>query len=108
MRTITILNTGKWGVFVKINKTDKVVQIYNNIGVNRANSNNNKLGKDQIKLSERAIDYQFAISKLKELPEMRMEKVDKIKKEIKSGNYNVESKKIVEKIYQNIDLDNKI
>ena len=39
---------------------------------------------------------------------MRMEKVDKIKREIESGNYNVESKKIVEKIYQNIDLDNKI
>ena len=65
---------------MKINKTDKVLQVYNNMGVNKANSNKNKLGKDEIEFSERAKDYQFAINKFKELPEIRMDKVDKLKR----------------------------
>lgn len=93
---------------MKINKTDKVLQVYNNMGVNKANSNKNKLGKDEIEFSERAKDYQFAINKFKELPEIRMDKVDKLKKEVESGNYNVEGRKIVEKIYEGINFDKKI
>ncbi|NMB27707.1 MAG: flagellar biosynthesis anti-sigma factor FlgM [Tissierellia bacterium] len=93
---------------MKINKTDKVLQVYNNMGVNKANSNKNKLGKDEIEFSERAKDYQFAINKFKELPEIRMDKVDKLKKEVESGNYNVEGRKIVEKIYEGINFDKKV
>lgn len=105
---IIILNIGKWGVFMKINKTDKVLQVYNNMGANRANLNKNKLGKDEIEFSERAKDYQFAINKFKELPEIRMGKVNKLKEEVKSGNYNVDGRKIVEKIYESINFDKKI
>ena len=93
---------------MKINKTDKILKIYNNMGSNKVRTNKNTLGKDEIKFSERAMDYQFGIRKFKEVPEMRMEKVNKIKREIKSGNYNVEGKKIVEKIYENINFDKKI
>ena len=92
---------------MKINKTDKVLQVYNNMGANRVNSKKNKLRKDEIKLSERAIDYKFGMEKIKEVPEMRMEKVNKLKQEVKSGNYNVEGSKIVEKIYQNVNFDKK-
>lgn len=93
---------------MKINKTDKVLQVYNNMGANRANLNKNKLGKDEIEFSERAKDYQFAINKFKELPEIRMGKVNKLKEEVKSGNYNVDGRKIVEKIYESINFDKKI
>lgn len=93
---------------MKINKTDKVLQTYNNIRQKKVSRNKNTFGKDEIKFSEKAVDFQFAINKLKEVPDIRMEKVDKLKQEIKSGNYNVEGKKIVEKIYENINFDKRI
>ena len=105
---IIILNKGKWGVFMKINKTDKVLQIYSDMGQKKVNRNKNTLGKDEIKISERAKDYQFVINKLKKIPDMRMEKVDNLKQEIKSGNYNVEGKNIVEKIYENVNFDKRV
>ncbi len=78
---------------MKINKTDRVLQIYKKTGVNRENISNNKLGKDQIEFSQKAKDYQFAIDKFKELPNIRMEKVGKLKEKVQSGTYNVESEK---------------
>ena len=39
---------------------------------------------------------------------MRMEKVNKIKKEIESGTYNVEGKEIVDKMYEYIDFHKRI
>ncbi|WP_236909676.1 flagellar biosynthesis anti-sigma factor FlgM [Clostridium sp. Cult3] len=93
---------------MKINKTDKIMQIYNNMSANKVNSNKNRFEKDEIKLSERAKDYQFAMIKLKEIPDMRMDKVNKLKDLVQSGNYNVEGKKIVEKMYENINFDERI
>ena len=93
---------------MKINKTDKIMQIYNNMSANKVNSNKNRFEKDEIKLSERAKDYQFAINKLREIPDMRMDKVNKLKDLVQSGNYNVEGKKIVEKMYENINFDERI
>ena len=84
------------------------MQIYNNMSANKVNSNKNRFEKDEIKLSERAKDYQFAINKLREIPDMRMDKVNKLKDLVQSGNYNVEGKKIVEKMYENINFDERI
>jgi negative regulator of flagellin synthesis FlgM len=93
---------------MKINKTDRVMQVYNNMSQKRIGENKNRLGKDQIQFSENAREYQFAINKLKEMPDVRTEKVDKLKEEIRSENYKVEGKKIVEKIYENVNFDKKI
>ena len=84
------------------------MQIYNNMSANKVNSNKNRFEKDEIKLSERAKDYQFAMIKLKEIPDMRMDKVNKLKDLVQSGNYNVQGKKIVEKMYENINFDERI
>ncbi len=83
---------------MKINKTNKIFQIYENMKNGRLNSNKNVSKKDEFKASEKALDYQFAINKLKEVPEIRKERVERIKAQVQSGNYNVEGKKIAEKI----------
>ncbi|MCF6463966.1 flagellar biosynthesis anti-sigma factor FlgM [Clostridium sp. Cult1] len=95
-------------IFMKINKTEKILQIYNDMRDNKIKSNKNTLGKDELEVSEKAKDYQFAINKLKEVPDIRKDKVDRIKKDINSGNYNVEGKKIAEKIYESANFDKKI
>ncbi|WP_236914381.1 flagellar biosynthesis anti-sigma factor FlgM [Clostridium sp. Cult2] len=93
---------------MKINKTDKVLQIYNDMRSNKIKPNRNTFGKDELEVSEKAKDYQFAINKLKEVPDIRKDKVEKIKREIASGSYNVEGEKIAEKIYEGTNFDKKI
>lgn len=94
--------------FMKINKTNQIINIYENTINNKVKLNKKDKGKDEVKISEKAKDYQFAIGKLKELPDIRYGKVDKIKKEIESGTYNVSGKEIVDKIYENIEFDKRI
>lgn len=94
--------------FMKINKTDKVVQVYNSMISNKANISKNRKEKDKINLSERAKDYQFAMNKIKEIPDIRIDKVNRLKEQVQSGNYNVEGKKIVEKIFESINFDKRI
>ncbi len=93
---------------MKVNKTDNIMKVYNNMSSNKVNANKNKLEKDNINLSERAKDYQFAMEKIKKVPDIRIDKVKDLKEKVQSGNYNVEGKKIVEKMFENIHFDERI
>ena len=90
---------------MKINKTNKVMQVYNNTEFNRLRKGKGKMEKDRIDFSKKAMDYQFAMDKVKKVPDMRMDKVEKLKEKVQSGNYNIKGEQIAEKIYQNIDFD---
>ena len=94
--------------FMKINRTNRLLQVYNNMEINKTKTSKKASEKDKIQFSERAMDYQFALNKLREVPDMRIEKVEKLKKQIKTGNYNISGKEIVDKIYENINFDKKI
>ncbi|NMA86641.1 MAG: flagellar biosynthesis anti-sigma factor FlgM [Tissierellia bacterium] len=93
---------------MKINKTNQIINIYENTINNKVKLNKKNKGKDEVEISEKARDYQFAMGKLKEVPDIRYEKVDKIKREIQSGTYNVSGKEIVDKMYENIEFDKRI
>lgn len=58
--------------------------------------------KDEISLSEQAKGISELKAAIDELPDIRTDKVDSIKKAIDTGNYNVDSKKIAEKILEEI------
>ncbi len=94
---------------MKINNINNLIKIYNN---NLSVKKNDKMkmgkAKDQLKLSERAIEYQYAIHKIKEIPDIRKDKVDKIKEEIKTGIYKIDERKIVEKIFEKANFDKRI
>ncbi|HHV38348.1 MAG TPA: flagellar biosynthesis anti-sigma factor FlgM [Tepidimicrobium sp.] len=93
---------------MKVDKTNRVLEIYNNMGFNRLERGRGRSERDSIKLSEAAQDYQFALKKLEEVPDIRMDKVEKLKEQVEAGTYNVEGKKIVEKMYQRINFDEKV
>lgn len=67
----------------KINKTDK---------------------RDEVSLSENAKEFQNIYQKLKNVPDVREEKVDRIKEQLRTGTYNVNSEEVAEKILSSIDL----
>jgi len=107
---IIVLSKGKWGdFFMKINKTEKIMGIYiNNMSNKIKGSKKNSVKKDELDFSDRAKDFQFALEKIKSVPDMRMDRVERLKREVKSGTYNVEGRKIAEKILETIDFDKRI
>ncbi|NLY85992.1 MAG: flagellar biosynthesis anti-sigma factor FlgM, partial [Tissierellia bacterium] len=65
-------------------------------------------GKDEIKLSEKAIEFQYALKKVREVEDIRKDKVKRIKSQVQSGTYYVDGKKIVEKILEDLSFNKKI
>lgn len=94
---------------MRINKTDNVFQIYNkNQGVNKVKTDKLPKDGDLIKISDDAINYQHALQKLKDVEEIRTEKVEAIKAQIQAGTYEISGEKIAEKMLENIYFDKKI
>lgn len=58
--------------------------------------------KDELELSPAAKDYKFAMEKIKEKSDVREDKVKEIKMRVESGTYEINSKAIAEKIYNEI------
>lgn len=91
------------------NKIQNVLQTYKNQQVNKNGLKSSRLNKkDQLNLSSEAKDFQIAMKALSSTPDIRKDKIEKIKKDIETGNYQIDSEKIVEKIIGNIKLDEMI
>ena len=64
-------------------------------------SRSRKLNKDEVILSPRAAEVQRLKKLVNDVPDVRQEKIDAIKKQIETGTYNVSARSVVESI---IDL----
>lgn len=94
---------------MRINKLDNIFQVYNkNSGIKKVKSDNRGKDTDELKISEKAIEFQYALQKLKDVEDIRMDKVEYIKEQVQSGSYHVDGKKIAEKILETINFDKKI
>lgn len=94
---------------MRINKVDNIFQVYNkNSGTKKVKSGNGSKDIDQIKISEKAIEFQYALQKIKAVEEIRMDKVENIKNQVQSGTYYVDGEKIAEKMLESINFDKKI
>lgn len=67
-----------------------------------------KGGEDTLELSVQAREMQEVKSALKDMPEVREEKVQQIKREIASGTYRADAGKIAEGIFEERLLDKHI
>lgn len=92
---------------MKINRSDNVFNVYNQ-NMNMKKTEKQKSKEDKINISEEAKTYQFAINKLKDIPEIRTDKVNSLKKQIQSGTYKVDADKIAEKMIDKVNFDKKI
>ena len=57
---------------------------------------------DKVEISSEARDYQVAMQALKDVPEVRSEKVDAIKQQISSGSYKPNAEQIAEHILKGL------
>lgn len=60
------------------------------------------LKSDKVEISEEAREYQLAMRALKEVPEVRTEKVETIKQEIQSGQYKPNAEQIADQILKGL------
>jgi Anti-sigma-28 factor, FlgM. len=75
----------------------KVYNTQNHIGaVNQVNSVKSR--KDIISISDNAKDYQIVSKALKDIPDVRQNKIDEFKEVYQSGTYDVSGQEIVEKL----------
>ncbi|NLJ78920.1 MAG: flagellar biosynthesis anti-sigma factor FlgM [Tissierellia bacterium] len=93
---------------MKIDKINRVLQIYNDVESNKVGRGGDGLDRDSVKFSEDAQDYQFALQKLREVPDIRMDKVEELKKRIDAKTYDISGREIAERIYQRINFDKKV
>ncbi|WP_333656983.1 flagellar biosynthesis anti-sigma factor FlgM [Tissierella praeacuta] len=94
---------------MRINKLDNIFQVYNkNSGIKKVKSDNRGKDTDELKISEKAIEFQYALQKLKDVEDIRVDKVEYIKEQVQSGSYHVDGKKIAEKILETVSFDKKI
>lgn len=64
---------------MKINGINKTLEVYENIEIKKSNDIRGISKKDELKLSDKAMDYGIALKKLKDVPEIRMDKVKKFR-----------------------------
>ena len=91
---------------MRVNNIDNVMKVYKK-EMSTINQRAKTEKKDKIEISEKARDYQFAINKAKELPDIREEKVASIKAAIEAGTYEVSAEKIADKILSKSKLISK-
>lgn len=91
---------------MKINNSaniQRMMNVYNNQNVKtqKTSSGAKNVKKDELKLSNVAQDFQTVLNAAKDVPEIREEKVNEIKSQVKSGEYKVDAKKIAAKMMSN-------
>lgn len=90
---------------MNINKVGGVNNVYGNSKIESKRpvqaSSGVKTSKDQVTISQEALDFQTvlkAVKLMKSLPDIREDVVSSLKEKIESGSYNIDSGKLAEKM----------
>jgi len=84
-------NPKVFGIYGKTSPTGKVIQ--KDVVVSR---------KDEFNISGLAKEYQIAMKALRNIPDIRQEKVQEISRKIENGSYDVNDEDIAEKFIQTL------
>ena len=87
----------------------KALKLYNNQKTDKTHKSEKVSQKnDQLELSEKARDFQVAMKAFQKLPDVREDKVEQYKEEIRSGTYKVSGKEVLDKMIEQGKIDQKI
>lgn len=91
------------------NNINKALNVYNNqITANKTSKSERGKRPDQLNISSEARDFQIAMEQVKKQPEVRIEKVEALKKQIEAGTYNVDPRQIAEKMMRDANIYTKL
>ena len=84
---------------MKINQIQQISEIYGATSTRKISPKGTKTGaKDKLEISTTAKYFQTALKAAKDSPDIRTEKVEKIKAQIESGTYNVSAEEVAKKM----------
>ena len=87
------------------NNINKMLNVYQNQATTNKSKESQKAKKtDSLNISSEARDFQIAMETIKNQAEVRMEKVEKIRKQVESGVYKVDAKAISEKMMRDANI----
>lgn len=88
---------------MKINniQAGKINQYYKQLQQKQTDRSGTK--NDSTQISAKAKEIMTARAELKEMPQIREEKVAALKEKVQAGNYQVDSKKLAAKILNNVE-----
>lgn len=84
---------------MKINQIRQITEVYGATSKRPVKQAGVKPGaKDKLEISAEAKHFQTALKAAKQSPDVRADKVDKIKAQIASGTYNVSAEEVAKKM----------
>lgn len=92
---------------MRIGSINQISQLYQSSSTKKKNGISDTNQKDQLSISEFGKDYQTAKNALKDVQNVRKDKVETVKNSIESGNYDVSPTNFVDHLlaaYQNRTL----
>ncbi|WP_250278448.1 flagellar biosynthesis anti-sigma factor FlgM [[Clostridium] colinum] len=84
---------------MKISNLFNTTNIYNKTIKNDKKVEKTKKDKDTFVVSDKAKDFQTVLKAVSNSPDVRQDKIDKIKSQIEEKSYNVSTEDIVEKLF---------
>lgn len=85
---------------MRINTVNNVSQIYQANSAARYNQMNKTTSKDSLEISSVAKDLQAALNAVKQSEDVRLDRVNELKKQMDSGTYQVSNKEVADKLVE--------
>ena len=83
---------------MRINSFDKVNQLYKSSASSKVQKSSGYAGSDQVQISQMGKDFQIAKAAVKNSSDIRVDKVNAIKKQMEQGTYQVSNKEVADKV----------
>lgn len=84
------------------NRISQIMKNYNNNQVKNDNKSDKTPKKDQLSLSKEAVELQQFKDKLQATSKEREERITRLKRDVKQGNYNVSGEDIAKKMLEQV------
>lgn len=85
---------------MRIDAYNKISQVYQASNIQKVSKAKGGSEKDRLEISNTAKDYQIAKQAISQIPDVREDKVNAIKKQIQSGTYNVNMEEVASHIVE--------
>lgn len=83
---------------MRVDNFNKVSQLYQSNSTKKLEKTTKSSQSDKLELSQTGKDYQVAKQAVMKAPDVRMDKVNDIKRRMESGTYNISSQEIASKM----------
>ncbi len=89
---------------MRIDPISRVYEAYKSQQTTPVKKSSAVSSKDQVELSSVAKEFGSVYKMALEVPEIRKDKVESLKEQMKSGNYNVKSEEVAKKMMSQFDI----